>query len=30
MFVLVDKDGRTIKRTTGYMTPVQFIAWVDG
>jgi thiol:disulfide interchange protein len=30
MFVLVDKDGQTIKRTTGYMTPVQFIAWVDG
>jgi thiol:disulfide interchange protein len=29
-FVVLDKDGRTIKRTSGYMTPVEFIAWIDG
>ena len=28
-FVLVDKEGNTVKRTTGYMAPVEFITWIQ-
>jgi thiol:disulfide interchange protein len=29
-FVLLDKDGNVVKRTDGFMEPMQFLAWLEG